>query len=231
MKFPERFRVICGHGVYNSREGERFGAFKIPARASGGRELLVIAAEACAEIPEASDWEHVSVSVIGQANKCPGWAEMCAVKALFWDEEECVVEFHPAKSEYVNHHAGCLHLWRYVGPGGFPVPNSILVGPHAGEKSGTARRSVPTVEAARVQQSTVDLLHRLLDLVKTQQMPAALRLLHETLEKVHGDGASMVEAARIVFLANHPVPECPGAFAHWEGCVSNPVPVSEKEGA
>jgi len=57
-------------------------------------------------------WEHVSVSA---RHRCPTLEEMCKVKDLFWGEEETVVQFHPAKSKYVNHHPHCLHLWKQVG--------------------------------------------------------------------------------------------------------------------
>jgi len=70
-------------------------------------------------------WEHVSVSL---ANRLPTWNEMCLVKRMFWDEEDCVVQFHPPKSQYVNCHPYCLHLWRKVGSE-FEMPPSILVGP------------------------------------------------------------------------------------------------------
>ncbi len=57
-------------------------------------------------------WEHVSVSY---SNRCPTWEEMCRVKDIFWYDNECVVQFHPPKSEYVNNHPYCLHLWRKCG--------------------------------------------------------------------------------------------------------------------
>lgn len=57
-------------------------------------------------------WEHVSVSL---RNRCPTWEEMCAFKDIFWEEEECVVQFHPPKSEYVNLHPYCLHMWKKIG--------------------------------------------------------------------------------------------------------------------
>jgi hypothetical protein len=68
-------------------------------------------------------WEHVSVSTI---RRTPNWREMCFVKELFWDDDEVVVQFHPAKSDYVNNHPHCLHLWRHVD--GFPTPPPMLVG-------------------------------------------------------------------------------------------------------
>ena len=61
-------------------------------------------------------WEHVSVSTPGRA---PNWDEMCFVKHLFWDPEDCVIQFHPPASAYVNVHPFCLHLWR---PKHLPVP-------------------------------------------------------------------------------------------------------------
>lgn len=77
--------------------------------------------------PVAQDWEHVSVSV-EVTNRCPNWPEMVYVKNLFWEEEECVVQFHPPKSEYVNFHPTTLHLWRHRSRV-VETPPSILVGP------------------------------------------------------------------------------------------------------
>jgi hypothetical protein len=60
----------------------------------------------------AEGWEHVSVS---HKSRTPSWAEMQEIKELFWSDEETVVQFHPAKAEYVNIHHNCLHLWRPTG--------------------------------------------------------------------------------------------------------------------
>lgn len=56
-------------------------------------------------------WEHVSVSL---EHRCPTWEEMCWVKDLFWSDDECVIQFHPPKAEYVNCHPYCLHLWKQI---------------------------------------------------------------------------------------------------------------------
>lgn len=72
-------------------------------------------------------WRHVSVSIIGDSRP-PRWDVMCAVKDLFWDDEDVVVQFHPKKSEYVNYHPGCLHLWQPTEVA-IPTPNPIMVGP------------------------------------------------------------------------------------------------------
>lgn len=62
-------------------------------------------------------WEHVSVTCryAGKTKTLiPSWEIMCEVKNLFWDMEDVVVQLHPKKSEYVNLHLDCLHLWRPV---------------------------------------------------------------------------------------------------------------------
>lgn len=68
-------------------------------------------------------WEHVSVSY---NNRCPTWDEMCRVKEAFFLPEEVVIQYHPRKSEYVNHHPYCLHLWRKYGED-FETPPMMLV--------------------------------------------------------------------------------------------------------
>jgi hypothetical protein len=86
-------------------------------------EILRIVASA-GDIPEASAWEHVSVST---RRRIPNWLEMSFVKDLFWCDDECVVQYHPPKSEYVNNHAYVLHLWRNTEID-FPMPPAIFVG-------------------------------------------------------------------------------------------------------
>ena len=68
-------------------------------------------------------WEHISV---GYKNRTPTWDEMCIVKDIFFDEEECVVQYHPPKSEYVNNHPYVLHLWKPIGIK-IPMPPKIMV--------------------------------------------------------------------------------------------------------
>lgn len=69
-------------------------------------------------------WDHVSVS---RPDRTPTWEEMCWVKDRFFHPHECVVQYHPPESEYVNNHAHCLHLWRPQ-KSVMPTPPSILVG-------------------------------------------------------------------------------------------------------
>jgi hypothetical protein len=60
-------------------------------------------------------------------DRCPTWEEMCQINDMFWDKTDCVVQFHPPESEYVNNHPYCLHLWKPIGIA-LPMPDSILVG-------------------------------------------------------------------------------------------------------
>lgn len=74
---------------------------------------------------DSKEWKHVSVSIEND-RRPPKWETMCFVKDLFWDDEDWVMQFHPAKSEYVNFHSGCLHLWKPDAD--FPKPDSMMVG-------------------------------------------------------------------------------------------------------
>lgn len=113
---PEKFRVTSGKMGSSESFGNN-GCFVIQTIKLKQR-LNVIASDQ-------GGWEHVSVSL---GHRSPTWEEMCAIKDMFWDAEDCVVQYHPPKSEYVNHHPYCLHLWRPVGIN-FPQPPSIFVGP------------------------------------------------------------------------------------------------------
>jgi hypothetical protein len=78
-----------------------------------------------ADFPESEGWEHVSVSC---EDRCPTWAEMQLVKEQFWTDDETAVQFHPSKSNYINHHPYCLHLWRNK-DNLFQTPPKWMIGP------------------------------------------------------------------------------------------------------
>lgn len=115
--FLNRHRVRCGR--YGSDESFGFnGAFTFPLPGEA-RKICVIASDQ-------EGWKHVSVSFGQQSPKPPTWDVMCAVKDLFFEPEDCVIQYHPPKSEYVNHHPGCLHLWMPLNEK-IPLPPKIFV--------------------------------------------------------------------------------------------------------
>ena len=82
------------------------GIFKVYV---GGRSFFVVASNGMG-------WEHVSVSPgSAQRKRCPTWDEMCAIKEMFFGEDERVMQLHPPKAEYVDQHPHCLHLWKPIG--------------------------------------------------------------------------------------------------------------------
>lgn len=93
-----------------------------------GARLWIDAAGADIDPEITGGWEHVIVST---HRRCPNWQEMCFVKDLFWDAEECVIQFHPPRSEYVNNNPYELHLWKHES--GHPTP-PITVS-HTGRRS------------------------------------------------------------------------------------------------
>jgi hypothetical protein len=88
------------------------GAFFIPGRPGSGPPFKVIASDGDGMPDNTQKWEHVSVSL---PHRVPEWKEMCFIKAHFWDDDDTVVQFHPPRSEWVNNHNYCLHMWRPVG--------------------------------------------------------------------------------------------------------------------
>ena len=111
----------CAHDelkYYGQRGDGGNGMFKVFV---GGRSFFVLASNG-------GGWEHVSVSPCSRKRQsCPTWDEMCAIKDMFFSEDECVVQYHPPKEDYVNQHPYCLHLWRPIGVE-LPRPPAIFVG-------------------------------------------------------------------------------------------------------
>jgi hypothetical protein len=121
MKFPEQYREQS-RGLAPHKSGDDFGYFIIPGhKAPCRRSLQIIASAGDHHVT----WQHVSVSLVG-SSKTPTWEEMCFAKNLFWDESEWVIQYHPAKSHYINNNPGVLHLWKPTHVA-LPTPPSIAV--------------------------------------------------------------------------------------------------------
>ena len=121
MRIPEAIeKGRVRTGLYGSNPRNDFGAFLVIG--PQGEKLCILASPGDADqnIP----WEHVSVST---KSRCPTWKEMCWVKDLFWESEEAVMQLHPPRSNWVNNHDYCLHLWRPM-DGNIPLPPSVAVG-------------------------------------------------------------------------------------------------------
>ena len=75
----------------------------------------------------AGGWEHVSID---GKKRLPDWNEMCELKDMFFSDDECCVQYHPPKSEYVNNIPYCLHIWKPIEQysGKLPMPPSLFVG-------------------------------------------------------------------------------------------------------
>jgi hypothetical protein len=114
FKVPERFRFTTGMFGTTPEAGNN-GCFLV--KLARNQTLKVIASDK-------EGWEHVSVS---RQDRCPTWEEMCAVKDLFWDHEDCVMQLHPPKSDWVSNHPYCLHMWRPIGVE-IPRPPDLMVG-------------------------------------------------------------------------------------------------------
>jgi len=118
---PDRGRVTDGP-MGSEPDAGNFGAFVIGSCEPGWELALVC------DYGAETGWEHVSVHAFNgpRKSRVPTWREMCYVKDLCWDADDVVVQFHPARSAYVNTHPNVLHLWRRC-DGSIPTPPVDLV--------------------------------------------------------------------------------------------------------
>ena len=113
-KDAEQYRF--GSGKLKTNPGDTFGCFEVPYKSFKLKVIICDGSE--------SGWDHVSVSL---PNRCPNWEEMSFIKDQFFGGDETVIQFHPKKSEYVNNHPYCLHLWKPYNQD-IPLPPSEYVG-------------------------------------------------------------------------------------------------------
>jgi len=121
---PNRYRVRKGFMASDESVGN-CGAFFIPNRAGATPQARAMPLKVIAS--DGEGWEHVSVSL---PDRCPTWAEMHFVKLIFWGEDDCVMQLHPTRANYVNNHSFCLHLWRPT-ESVIPTPPGWMVGDNA----------------------------------------------------------------------------------------------------
>ena len=70
-------------------------------------------------------WDHVSVS---RVDRCPWWEEMEHVRIHFFEDDETVMQLSVPRSEHLNCHPYCLHMWRPHNKR-IPQPPAIMVAP------------------------------------------------------------------------------------------------------
>lgn len=117
LKKLNQWRITSG--AYGSDPDDKFGCFLIPTGLQ--KPVLTVV---CSPMDDGTEWQHVSVS---SKNWTPTWEIMCKIKDLFWDPEVVVVQYHPKKSDYVNNHPHCLHMFHW-NKGDFPMPERARVG-------------------------------------------------------------------------------------------------------
>jgi hypothetical protein len=114
FRVPEKFRMTKGPFATSKAHGCN-GLFFVPAARPDVLRVIV---------SDGEGWEHASVSL---PHRCPTWKEMSLVKSLFWDDEDCVMQLHPPRSDWINNHSFCLHMWRPIGVE-IPRPPALMVG-------------------------------------------------------------------------------------------------------
>jgi hypothetical protein len=116
---PEKYRKLTGNYSSNESYGNN-GHFEFfIGKINKKVKVLCV-------VSDGMGWEHVSIT-LPLCNRCPTWEEMCIIKNIFWDETDCVVQYHPSKDDYISNHNYCLHLWKMVNKE-FDKPPKIMVG-------------------------------------------------------------------------------------------------------
>lgn len=114
LRKAERWRIKTGQMGSSEIDGFN-GCFLVPL---DGELWHVI-------ISDGMGWRHVSISN-AQKKVLPNWTVMSRMKDAFFGDESWVVQFHPAKDDYVNTHPYCLHLWESLDEP-MPHPSIVLV--------------------------------------------------------------------------------------------------------
>lgn len=94
-----RYRIKHPSRGWGGSDG---GCFKIQSPLQKDQDLFIIASNTFG-------WDHVSVSM---KRRIPTWIEMDYIRSLFFEDNEIVMQLHPARSHHINIMEYCLHLWR-----------------------------------------------------------------------------------------------------------------------
>jgi len=113
FKVPNQHRFTEGPFKTLPRDGNN-GFFAIPFKRKMGKQGSMNYLMMCI-VNDKHGWDRVSVYVIDKNGnvipRTPLFEEMEAVKKYFWDDDDCVVQFHD-----VNHakqqNPYLLHMWR-----------------------------------------------------------------------------------------------------------------------
>lgn len=114
FKAPEDHRVRVGNMRTTEEHGNN-GVFKIIEGYRSEVQIVCIASDQ-------NGWENVSVAVKKNGKTIsPTHGQMQKVKELFWEAEDCVMQFYPPKSQSPKKGSKILYLWRKAGEN-FAVP-------------------------------------------------------------------------------------------------------------
>lgn len=101
----EKFRMRAGPLRSDSTYGNN-GAFIIPSPHQPDVLLCIVS--------DGGGWDHLSAHGESGGGQMftPSWDDMAFLKELFFEDDEVVMQLHPAKKYYINCEPHTLHLWR-----------------------------------------------------------------------------------------------------------------------
>lgn len=82
-------------------------------------------------IIQTNDWKRIQVSLLNwwhqQLKVFPTWDEMCAIKDIFFNDDEAIIEIHPSDEYKIYEKDYTIDLWKPLNKE-LPLPNPDLVG-------------------------------------------------------------------------------------------------------
>lgn len=95
----EKYRQDMDDPLNASNPGDDHGMFFVPVPKPKKMDTFM-----AIKVSSGGGWEHVSITMhrkfklgIISLDRTPTWQEMCFVKNLLWDENDTVIQYHPAK--------------------------------------------------------------------------------------------------------------------------------------
>jgi hypothetical protein len=100
----DRWRIVAGPDSAMRNDpatAEWSGAFQFKLDPAG-QGFIVTASNG-------EGWDHVAVSC---KDRTPTWEEMDRIARIFFKEGEVAMQLHLPRSDHINCHPYCLHMWR-----------------------------------------------------------------------------------------------------------------------
>ena len=122
MKLNVKPQTIGWKPPYNLPQNWRLIEQRFDGASYRSRTKLAVIISCCIEADD-KHWVHLSIS---HRDRLPTWSELVSAKELFLGKEALAIQVFPPRSQWVNDHPYCLHLYQCLDE--TPVPDFRKLG-------------------------------------------------------------------------------------------------------